>query len=49
VGGIEEVLAAVQKRGAGIILPRKQQLYGMREFAFQDPEDWIITIAEKAN
>ena len=47
VGGIEEVLAAVQKSAAKIIMPLKQQFYGMREFAFEDPEGWIVTIAEK--
>jgi uncharacterized glyoxalase superfamily protein PhnB len=47
VEGIEEVLAAVQRNGAKIPMPLKQQFYGMREFAFEDPEGWIITIAEK--
>jgi len=47
VEGIEEVLAAVQKSAAKIIMPLKQQFYGMREFAFEDPEGWIVTIAEK--
>jgi uncharacterized glyoxalase superfamily protein PhnB len=47
VEGIEEVLAAVQKSAAKIVMPLKQQFYGMREFAFEDPEGWIITIAER--
>ena len=47
VEGIEEVLAAVQKSGAKIVTPLKQQFYGMREFAFEDPEGWIVTIAER--
>jgi lactoylglutathione lyase len=47
VEGIEEVLAAIQKSGATIAMPLKQQFYGMREFAFEDPEGWVITIAEK--
>lgn len=47
VEGIEEVLAAVQKSSAKIVMPLKQQFYGMREFAFEDPEGWIITIAER--
>ena len=46
VEGIEEVMAAVQKSSAKIVMPLKQQFYGMREFAFEDPEGWIITIAE---
>jgi uncharacterized glyoxalase superfamily protein PhnB len=47
VEGIEEVLAAVQKSSAKTVMPLKQQFYGMREFAFEDPEGWIITIAER--
>ena len=47
VEGIEEVLAAVQKHGAKITMPLKQQFYGMREFAFEDPEGWVITVAER--
>src|SRR5580704_301057 len=47
VAGIEEVLAAVQKAGAKITMPLKTQFYGMREFAFEDPEGWVITIAER--
>ncbi len=47
VDGIEEVLAAVQKAGAKITMPLKTQFYGMREFAFEDPEGWVLTIAEK--
>jgi uncharacterized glyoxalase superfamily protein PhnB len=46
VQGIEEVLAAVQKSKAKIVMPLKTQFYGMREFAFEDPEGWIVTIAE---
>ena len=47
VEGLQEVMAAVQKAGAKIVMPVKDQFYGMREFAFEDPEGWIITIAEK--
>jgi uncharacterized glyoxalase superfamily protein PhnB len=47
VEGIHDVLAAVQKTGAKITMPLKDQFYGMREFAFEDPEGWVITIAEK--
>jgi hypothetical protein len=28
-------------------MPMKQQFYVMREFALEDPEGWVITIAEK--
>ena len=47
VDGIEQILAAVQKAGAKITMPLKDQFYGMREFAFEDPEGWILTIAER--
>jgi uncharacterized glyoxalase superfamily protein PhnB len=47
VEGIEEVMTAVQKAGARITMPLKEQFYGMREFAFEDPEGWEITIAER--
>jgi uncharacterized glyoxalase superfamily protein PhnB len=47
VEGIEEILAVVKKSGSKITMPLKEQFYGMREFAFEDPEGWIITIAEK--
>jgi uncharacterized glyoxalase superfamily protein PhnB len=47
VEGVEEVLAAVKKSGAKITMPLKDQFYGMREFAFEDPEGWVITIAER--
>jgi uncharacterized glyoxalase superfamily protein PhnB len=47
VEGIEEVLAAVQKSAAKITMPLKEQFYGMKEFAFEDPEGWVVTIAER--
>jgi uncharacterized glyoxalase superfamily protein PhnB len=47
VEGIEEVLSAVQKSAAKITMPLKEQFYGMREFAFEDPEGWVVTIAER--
>lgn len=47
VEGIEEILAAVKKSSAKITMPLKEQFYGMREFAFEDPEGWVVTIAER--
>jgi uncharacterized glyoxalase superfamily protein PhnB len=47
VEGIEEILAAVQNSAAKVTVPLKQQFYGMREFAFEDPEGWVVTIAER--
>ena len=45
--GIEDALAAVKKSGAKVTMPLKEQFYGMREFAFVDPEGWEVTIAER--
>jgi len=45
--GIEKILAAVENSGAKIVMPLKTQFYGMREFGFQDPEGWIVTMAER--
>jgi uncharacterized glyoxalase superfamily protein PhnB len=47
VDGIEDVAASVRNSGAHITMPIRDQFYGMREFAFEDPEGWIVTIAEK--
>lgn len=47
VEGIEEILAAVKKSGVQITMPLKEQFYGIREFAFEDPEGWVVTIAER--
>jgi|ERR1700677_1165707 uncharacterized glyoxalase superfamily protein PhnB len=40
VEGIEDILKKVQQHGAKITMPMKDQFYGMREFAFEDPEGW---------
>ena len=45
--GIEDVQKAVEKSGAEIVMPLKTQFYGMREFAFRDPQGWIVTMAER--
>jgi uncharacterized glyoxalase superfamily protein PhnB len=47
VVGIEQTMEAVKKAGARITMPLKEQFYGMREFAFEDPEGWVVTIAER--
>jgi uncharacterized glyoxalase superfamily protein PhnB len=47
VQGIEDVLQAVEKSKANITIPLKTQFYGMREFAFEDPDGWVVTIAER--
>ncbi len=47
VQGIDELLKTVQKHGAKITMPMKDQFYGMREFGMEDPEGWEITFAER--
>ena len=45
--GIEEILHAVESSEARIVMPLKTQFYGMREFAFVDPQGWVVTMAER--
>jgi uncharacterized glyoxalase superfamily protein PhnB len=49
VEGIAELHQKLQQHGVTITMPMKDQFYGMREFAFEAPEGWIITFAEKIN
>jgi uncharacterized glyoxalase superfamily protein PhnB len=42
-----KALANVERQKAEISMPVKDQFYGMREFAFKDPDGYTITIAEK--
>jgi uncharacterized glyoxalase superfamily protein PhnB len=47
VEGIEDLFKTVQQHKVKITMPLKDQFYGMREFAMQDPDGWIITFAER--
>lgn len=47
VDSLPAVLERVQKAGAKISMPVTEQFYGMKEFAFEDPDDYTITIAQK--
>ncbi len=47
IEGIEELFMKVQQHGAKITMPMKDQFYGMREFAMEDSEGWVITLAER--
>jgi len=49
VDDLKAVLANVERQKAEISMPVKDQFYGMREFAFKDPDGYTITIAEKIN
>jgi len=46
---VEEVLKAVENQRCRIVMPIKTQFYGMREFAFQDPDGWTITVAQRVS
>ena len=47
VDSLQAVLERVKKSGAKISMPVTEQFYGMREFGFEDPEGYTITIAER--
>ncbi len=47
VDGIEELFENLQRHRVKITMPMKEQFYGMRECAFEDPEGWIITLAQR--
>ncbi len=47
VDSLQAVLNRVQNAGAKITMPVTEQFYGMKEFAFGDPDGYTITIAEK--
>ncbi|MEO5896398.1 MAG: VOC family protein [Vicinamibacterales bacterium] len=45
-GGIDEFFAQVSGR-AEIVMPLKDQFYGMREFGVEDPDGYIILFAQR--
>jgi uncharacterized glyoxalase superfamily protein PhnB len=45
-GGIDELYASVSGK-ARVVMPIKDQFYGMREFAIADPDGWLLTFAER--
>jgi len=47
VDDLVAVMTAVTQAGAKITMPVKDQFYGMREFAFADPDGWVITVAQR--
>jgi len=48
VNGVDDLHAAVAPK-ANVIMPLKTQFYGMREFAITDPDNHIITFAERVS
>jgi len=47
VDSLQAVFDRVQKAGAKISMPVTDQFYGMKEFAFEDVDGYVITIAQK--
>jgi lactoylglutathione lyase len=44
--GIDALFAAVRSK-ARVIMPLKDQFYGMREFAIEDPDRYVIIAAQR--
>ena len=47
VDSLPAVMDRVKPAGAKVTMPVTEQFYGMKEFAFEDPEGYTVTIAEK--
>jgi catechol 2,3-dioxygenase-like lactoylglutathione lyase family enzyme len=48
VAGVEQVHASLQAR-VKIVMPLEKKWYGVIEFAFEDPDGYLITFAERAS
>ena len=46
VAGVEKVYAAL-KASVKVTMPLERKFYGVTEFAFEDPDGYVITFAEK--
>lgn len=49
VKGLDDLRKRVEQHGAKITMPLKTPLYGMQEFAFEDPDGRMITIALRSS
>lgn len=47
VVGIEQIIAAGDSAGARVTLPLKTPFNSMQEFALEDRDGWVLTMAEK--
>ena len=45
-GGVDELFTAVNGR-CRVVMPLKTQFYGMREFAIEDPDGYILIFAQR--
>ena len=46
VAGVEEIYAALKSR-VKMTMPLEKKFYGVTEFAFEDPDGYVITFAER--
>ena len=46
VGGIDALHDRIKSK-AKVVMPLTTQFYGMREFAIEDPDGYVITFAER--
>lgn len=46
VAGVREAYAALERR-VKVVMPLEVKWYGMTEFAFEDPDGYLITFAER--
>ncbi len=46
VQAIDDWFSKVEASGAKIVMPMTTQFYGMKEFAFEDPDGWVLMFAE---
>jgi len=46
--GVDAMAAAIGSR-ARLVMPLKDQFYGMREFAIEDPDGYVITFAQRVS
>jgi len=47
VEGLDQLLARVQQRGWKIAIELNETFYGMREFAVNDPDGYMVIFAER--
>ena len=48
VSGVEQIYNDLRER-VKITMPLEKKFYGVTEFAFEDPDGYVITFAERAD
>jgi catechol 2,3-dioxygenase-like lactoylglutathione lyase family enzyme len=49
IDGIDALHDRLEAANVPIVMPLATQFYGMREFAIEDPDGYVITFAERVN